>query len=103
MERVAIETSVAEIPISPLGKVARDHEVWEGTDGDARFKVTRHQLLEVPSAPEMLYLSVSGESSERGRIISEFSAVYGKPVGNDTSPEDPLYIDSAWWLFARKV
>ncbi|HSW37308.1 MAG TPA: hypothetical protein VLG37_02980 [Candidatus Saccharimonadales bacterium] len=103
MERLTIEATVAGIPFSALGKVARDHEIWEGTDGGAQFKVTRHQLAEVPGVPEILSLSVSGEPSERDRIISEFEHVFGKAAIKDPPPEGVQYIQMVGWLFRRKI
>jgi len=97
MEKSIIETMVTSISVSPLEKVAEDHQIWEETDGEAHFKVTRHQLP-VLDHPEFLSLSVSGEPSERTRIVCEFAEVFGQPTSSDVMPDVPENVDVVAWL-----
>lgn len=41
MEREIIEVRVHELPVSELGIIPNDEEIWEENDGGAHFKVTR--------------------------------------------------------------
>jgi hypothetical protein len=99
MERDNIEASVASLPASRLGEIQADHQIWEETDGGAKFKVTRHMLPVNEDVP-IISLSVSGEQSERARLISEFCAIYGEPEpeARETFETDDGPIDIVVWL-----
>jgi len=100
MERAIIESTVASIPHSQVGEIQQDHEIWEEQDGGAKLMVTRH-IISVRDRYEMISLSVSGEPSERHRVIREFIDVFGRPF------EPVLYssrldvIDVIVWLQRR--
>ena len=97
MEKEVIESTVGEIPVSQLGEIQQDHEIWEETDGNAHFKVTRH-ILPVAGGVEMLSMSVSGEPSERARVVDEFCEVFGAPASLDILLEHVDHIDVVAWL-----
>ncbi|MEP7204753.1 MAG: hypothetical protein ABI716_00995 [Candidatus Saccharibacteria bacterium] len=97
MEKDIIESTVANIPTSRLGEIQKDHEIWEQTDGGAHFKVTRH-TLHVAGELEMLALSISGQPTERARIINEFSLVFGIPSSQDVVPDRETNVDIVTWL-----
>lgn len=98
MEKEIIESFAASIPRSELGAIQEDHEIWEETDGGAHFKVTRHLLPLPQDEREMISLSVSGEPSERHRIMQEFKEVFGVPVSGQIALRDPAHIDILAWL-----
>lgn len=85
MERDVIRQQLGEIPVSLLGKINDDHEIWEFTDGGAHFKVTRHKLPTDQMDQEFFSLSVSGQPAERERIIQEFSEVLGESAEMTTN------------------
>jgi hypothetical protein len=86
----------ASLPLSTLGEVQADEEIWEENDGGAHFKVTRHQLP-VEEYTEMLALSVSGVASERRRVINEFAQVFGIPATKSAIIASD-YIDIVAWV-----
>lgn len=86
----------SSVPRSKFGEVAEDHEIWEETDGGARFKLTRHVWERLPSN-EIMALSISGVQTERDRILREFSEVFGEPY--TTEADAPDGIDTYLWLF----
>ena len=92
MDKSTIEALRHEVPVSPLGSVATDTEIWEQNDGGAHLKITRHELG--IDNFEILALSVSGLKSERDRVRSEFSDVYGVPSETDEATE----CDTTAWL-----
>ena len=98
MNLEVIRSRVGEIPVSELGKIADDHEIWEETDGGAHFKVTRHKLEMLGAGIEFLSLSVSGTDTERERIVQEFTEVLGPPNDLDQSPYSEQPVDIAGWL-----
>lgn len=100
MERDIIQTHVENIPTSELGRVQEDDEIWEGYDGGAKFMVSRH-ILPTPNRDEMVSLSVSGETTERERVIAEFIDVLGEPFRYDHPPEPFDKIDVVAWVVSR--
>jgi hypothetical protein len=98
VERKIIESTVASLPISALGEIQADHEIWEEDDGGARFKVTKH-ILPLPNGDtEIIALSVSGEPHERARVVREFSEVLGLPDQIAGDPRDIQGIDFMIWV-----
>ncbi len=97
MEREIISTSVANLPPSTIGEIQQDHEIWEEIDGGAKLMVTRH-ILPTPNRDELIALSVSGEPSERQRVIDEFSEVFGEPAQIDQQPQVRNYVDMVAWI-----
>ncbi len=97
MEKEIISASIASLPKSELGAIQSDREIWEGTDGGAHFKVTRH-ILPGTQANEVIALSISGTPDERRRVIKDFKQVFGVPVGGDVSLKDPTHVDILEWL-----
>lgn len=100
MEREIIEAMVHSLPISEMGVAAEDHEIWEETDGDAYFTVTRHWLT-VPNTEikyEVVALTVSGPPNERRRIVREFTDIFGAAsqreeyVGGHIEPDTILWV-----------
>lgn len=98
MERQEIERGLEHLPVSNLGEIQDDHEIWEYTDGGAHFKVTRHRLPLPDTQPEVVSISVSGNALERQRIIREFSHVLGAPGSQDIELKTPEHMDMAMWL-----
>lgn len=99
MERSIIESSVASLPISPLGiREAEVHEIWEERDSLlVGFKVTRHRLP-TPDQQEFISLTIKGYPGERLRIAVEFSEVYGVPIAQDIRLESLHHMDALIWL-----
>ena len=97
MERSIIESMVASLPVSELGSIAEDHEIWEETDGAAHFKVTRH-ILPTPDRVihEMVSLTISGPPEEKLRILNEFKQVLGRPTVADMTDDEAM--DTIAWL-----
>ncbi|MDB5160077.1 MAG: hypothetical protein JWO99_340 [Candidatus Saccharibacteria bacterium] len=100
MEREIIEASVAGLPKSKLGEIQRDHEIWEEYDGGAKIMVTRH-VLPTPQKDEIISLSVSGEPTERHRVIKEFIAIYGRPVEVSSYSQNPEELEIIIWLIPK--
>lgn len=97
MEKGIIEAMVASTPRSELDAVQDDHEIWEETEGDAHYKVTRH-LLPGSTQREAIFISVSGPAKDRLRVIKEFKAVLGVPVQGDVNLKDEQHLDVVSWL-----
>ncbi|MEO5499365.1 MAG: hypothetical protein ABIR46_02615 [Candidatus Saccharimonadales bacterium] len=97
MEKEIISSVVASLPESKLGEIPKDHEIWEETDGGAELKVTRHILL-TPDRYEFLSLSVSGEPSERQRVVREFVEVFGEPFDKVLHPDLLDYVEVVSWI-----
>ena len=97
MDKEIIESWVATIPRSKLGEIQADHEIWEETDGGAHFMVTRH-LLSTVGTYEIISLSISGEPSERKRVMREFNSVLGVPESGDIALRQSDHIDLVTWL-----
>lgn len=101
MERDVIRQQIREIPLSTLGEVQQDHEIWEFNDDGAHCKVTRHKLPLENADQGMVSLSVSGATPERDRVIREFSEVLGSPAAQEMLPGDEGQpIDFVVWLLA---
>lgn len=99
MKPEIIKTSIDKLPVSEVGKIADDNEIWEMTDGGAHFKVTRH-WLSVPGQDdlEIVAFSISGQPDERRRVIDEFKDVFGEPAESSTVPTNPEHVDIVMWL-----
>lgn len=95
MERSKIGTMTSSLPLSTLGEIQSDNEIWEETDGGAHFKVTRHKLP-VTENIEILALRVSGDIDERLRVISEFAMIFGEPTNNEIIYETG-HVDIVLW------
>jgi hypothetical protein len=99
MERQTIETMTAFIPPSELGAIPADEEIWEENDRGAHFKVTRHILPLLEPKVEVLSMTLSGEASDRRRIIEEFSEVFGAPADAElNTPVNNEIIDTVVWI-----
>ena|SRR3989338_9258035 len=96
MDIEAIRISVADLPSIPLGKIAEDHEIWEGNDGGAHFKITRQPMPIINR--DFLALSVSGEPADRQKIIDDFVVALGEPTDRSVVPEVAKHIDMVAWL-----
>ena len=77
MDKTTIRALKYEVPLSPIGEVPNDFQIWEADDGRAHLKVTRHELHEINYG--LFILTVSGIESERQRIMTEFIEVLGEP------------------------
>lgn len=97
MEKEIISSAVASLAFSRLGEVPEDHEIWEEVDGGAKLMVTRH-ILPMQTRVELLSLSVSGDPSERQRVVSEFIAVFGEPIESDLAPDLDNYVEAVSWI-----
>lgn len=97
MEREIISVSVASLPLSEIGSIQQDHEIWEEIDGGAKLMVTRH-ILPTPKRDEIISLSVSGVPSERQRVIREFAKVFGEPIDASLHLESLEHVDMVTWL-----
>lgn len=100
MERETIVSKTQTVPISELGKVPYDVEIWEQTDGGAHFKFTRH-YLPVLAGLEVAALTVIGEISERHRVIAEFCEVFGLPLKSEVDRSMSPNINTVMWLWPK--
>lgn len=102
MDRHTARAVILEIPTSTLGEVQSDSEIWEGNDGGAHFKMTRHELPIEGSGLDIFSLSISGEASERDRLATEFIEILGDPENIHTEAGDQdQQIDFLTWLVRR--
>ena len=99
MEREIIESAVASVPKSELGKIQRDNEIWVEYDGRAKLTVRRH-ILPTPNRDEIISLDVSGEPNERQRVLREFIKVYGLPI-ESTYSREPNGVEYQTWLVRK--
>jgi len=97
MEKEIIESWAASVPLSNLGEVQANEEIWEEQDGGAHFKLTRHRLP-LPSKQEVIGMSISGDPLDRKRVIQDFKAVLGPIENGDISLKDPHHVDVIVWL-----
>ncbi|MBC7869073.1 hypothetical protein H7X69_02765 [Candidatus Saccharibacteria bacterium] len=93
MEKKIIESVATSLPPSKFG----EHEIWEETDGGAYFIASRH-TLPTTNGLEVLAISVSGEPSERARVVAEFCEVFGPPARLDILLEHVDHVDVVAWL-----
>lgn len=100
MEGPVIEATVALIQMSELGRVPEEDQIWEEIDGEACIAVTRHIYTskEDGATYEMVVLQVSGEPSERTRVMNEFYEVFGTQAQIDYAPEDSDEPDTVFWV-----
>ncbi len=100
MEREIIEAMVLSLPRSEMGTIQEDHEIWEETDGEAYFTVTRHWLPIPGKATEVeaIAATISGPPEERRRIVTEFTEVFGigtqseREIGKHNEPDTVLWV-----------
>lgn len=78
MERDEIVQRSTGLPAIHPEKIAEDHEIWEGNEAGAHFKITRNYIPQAPSI-KFYVLSVSGRKRGREKIISDFKSVFGEP------------------------
>ena len=96
MQAEKIKNIRSEIPISRLGFIPTDEQIFETNDGGAHCKATRHDLVDwLGFSCEMLALSISGKISERQRVREEFTEVLGQP----SSEKLDIWIDNLAWLY----
>ena len=88
MEREEILRRSKDLPTIHPAKIAEDHEIWEGNEEGAHFKITRNYVPEAPSV-KFYTLSFSGPKRGRERIISGFKEVFGEPDDQYTVPQVP--------------
>lgn len=96
MELGIIRANVLDLPVSPLEREAMDEEIWEGQDGGAKFKMSRHRL-EIMGGRDFIGMSVSGYPHERHRLVREFSEVLGDPFVYEPSNHQGD-IETVGWL-----
>jgi len=81
-------------PLSPH-EIPQDHQIWEGNQGGAHFKITRNRLP--PHADFEFYtLSVSGVENDRNQLVSDFISALGEPFAQFPLPENPAIIIVSW-------
>lgn len=101
MEKERIEEIISEIPVTTLGKIPNQGEVWEYTEGGTHFKIARHRITmpEEPE-PEVCLMTIYGEPTEKERIITEFSQVLGSPTKRtaEPGPDGSEQTESVAWL-----
>lgn len=95
MDGEVIRERLRELPLSRLGEIQADHEIWEATDGGAHLKVTRHDVP-IPERFRIVALTVSGEVPERARVIRDFISELGKPASQTIFPH-PSHMDTLLW------
>lgn len=95
MEREEIIRRTRNLPASHPERIAEDHEIWEGDEEGAHFKIARNF---VPQAPYLKFyvLSVSGETSGREKIISDFISAFGEPNSQYQVPGLPHIYFLSW-------
>jgi len=95
VEREEIIRRTGNLPIIHPEKIAEDHEIWEGNEVGAHFKITRNYL---PQAPFINFyvLSLSGVRRGREKIISDFKSVFGEPDSQYTLPQTPGVYFLSW-------
>lgn len=96
MEKEIIEAMISSTPRSELGEVQADHEIWEETDGNAHYKVTRNFIP--GTRQEGIFLSISGDPRDRLRVIKDFKATLGVPAGGDIRSKDVTHVDIVSWI-----
>ena len=102
MDRPIIEAMIASLPVSEMGRIAEDHEIWEEIDGGAFLTVTRHILTSTESGieHEVVALQISGPLDERFRVISEFVDVLGSQAQIDMGREGTGEPDTVMWVIS---
>ncbi len=77
-----IRRRFGSLPVKPLSRIAKEHEVWEGSEEGAHFIVSR-DVMPPPLNLTVCSLSVSGEPKSAVRIIADFRRVFGEPMGGE--------------------
>lgn len=95
MEREEIIKRTRNLPASHPERIAEDHEIWEGNEEGAHFKITRNYVPQVPTL-KFYVLSLSGEKRGREKIISDFKSVFGEPDSQYTLPQTPSIYFLSW-------
>jgi hypothetical protein len=90
VEKEEILQRTKNLPAIVMGNIAKDHQIWEGNEGGAHFKITK----EIPSSligkvPTVYALSVSGNESGKIHLISDFENAFGKPIIRSADPQLP--------------
>lgn len=96
MQSDEIHRQLNLLPAIPVDKLyPRDHEIWEGIDGDAIFEVTKRQLFETQ---DVIGLTVRGNPSERLRLSGEFTAALGAVASADARLDELNHTDAFGWV-----
>ena len=100
MEGPVIEAMTTLLRYSEIGNVPEEDQVWEEIDGGACIAVTRHLHTSNDDGRvyEMIVLQVSGEQSERRRVMNEFYQVFGTQARIDYGTEDSDEPDTVFWV-----
>jgi hypothetical protein len=111
-DRETIGFKLLNLKSKPMGPIANDQQIWEGTQYNAHFKVTR-EPVPTEDRPRLAYfLSISGLYFARTRVAQDFKLALGAPVMEDLSQINgqELLLLSWWadeaenrWLFGNKI
>lgn len=78
MDREKIVSQARSLPVTELGKVPKDHEIWEAEEGGVKLMLTKNPLP-TPENREIFTLSMSGFSSGILSLAEQFANVFGEP------------------------
>ena len=79
MDIQKIRQAMLRLPVITVGTIAEDHQIIEGDEYEAHYKITK----EMPSTfPDLtIYaLSVSGAIENRQKVIDSFIEILGQPL-----------------------
>lgn len=87
MEKEEIFARTKNLPEIEMGNIAKDHQIWEGNELGANFKITK-EFLSTPigKLPAVYALSVSGDEDGKVRLIADFENAFGRPISRNSVP-----------------
>ena len=95
MDEKKLRKALSQLPVIPVGTIANDHQIIEGNEDSAHYKITKETPSNFPSLT-LYSLSISGSSESRKRLIDCFTEVLGPPLNRFQSKVLPG-IDFICW------
>lgn len=95
MDKQKIREAMFRLPVITVGTIAQDHQIIEGDEYEAHYKITKETPSTFPGL--IIYaLSVSGAFENRQKVIDSFIEILGQPLNRFQSKVFPG-IDFLCW------
>lgn len=95
MDMQKIRKAMSQLPIITVGTIPQDHQIIEGDEYDAHYKITKETPPTFPGLT-IYALSVFGAFENRQKVIDRFIEVLGQPL-NRFQPKIFPGIDFLCW------
>jgi len=79
MDKQKIREAMSRLPVITVGTIAQDHQIIEGNEYEAHYKITKETPPNFPGLT-IYALSVSGVFESRQKVIDCFIEILGQPL-----------------------